>query len=122
MFHFHCSPRWPILSIPSHVHFCSQTSQIISPFMPLFLTPEGVPMIASWFLKFLRQTLFNATFPLGSSQVTHSESGQPLQQLPKELPQLPYNNSAAAQLQHSLHMSVQTSILCSLLNDLSALR
>ncbi|MEQ2289088.1 hypothetical protein AMECASPLE_029481 [Ameca splendens] len=122
MFNFHCSPRWPVFSIPSHVHFCSQMSQISSPFMPLFLTPEGVPMIASWFLKFLRQTLFYATFPLVSSQVTHSESVQPLQQLPKEFPQLTYNNSAAAQLQHSLHMSAQTSILCALLNDLSAIR
>ncbi|MEQ2232710.1 hypothetical protein ILYODFUR_014231 [Ilyodon furcidens] len=67
-------------------------------------------------------TLFSVIFPLVSSQVTHSESRQPLQQLPKEFPQLPYNNSAAAQLQLSLHMSAQTSILCSLLNDLSALR
>ncbi|MED6243970.1 hypothetical protein ATANTOWER_032007 [Ataeniobius toweri] len=122
MFHFHCSLRWPVLSIPSHVHFCSQTSQISSPFMPLFLTPERVPMIASWFLKFLRQTLFYATFPLVSSQVTLSESGQPLQQLPKEFPQLLYNNSTAAHFQHSLHMFAQTSFLCTLVNDLSALR
>ncbi|MEQ2308601.1 hypothetical protein AMECASPLE_029809 [Ameca splendens] len=109
-----------LLSKPLSLLFSNVTNHLT--FMPLFLTPEGFLMIASWFLKFLRQTLFSATFPLVSSHVTHLESGQLLQQLPKVFPQLPYNNSAAGRLQHSLHMSTQTSILCSLLNDLSALR
>ncbi|MED6286966.1 hypothetical protein CHARACLAT_011570 [Characodon lateralis] len=107
-------------SVPFFQHFCPAKLKLLASRSSLLMNwNEGVPMIG--FLKFLRQTLFNATFPLVSSQVTHSESGQPLQQLPKEFPQLPYNNSAAAQLQHSLHMSAQTSILCSLLNDLLAL-
>ncbi|MEQ2297800.1 hypothetical protein AMECASPLE_038418 [Ameca splendens] len=63
MFHFHSSPRWHVFSLPSHVLFCSQTSQISSPFMPLFLTPEGVPMIASRFLKFVRQTFVQCNLP-----------------------------------------------------------
>ncbi|MEQ2240694.1 hypothetical protein ILYODFUR_017816 [Ilyodon furcidens] len=111
----------PFCSFQAIFTFALKRHKISSPSTPL---PHcrGVSSIASWSFKFLGQTLFSAIFPLVSSQVTHSELGQPLQQLPKEFPQLPYKNSAAGRLQHSLHMSAQTSILCSLLIDLSALR
>ncbi|MEQ2252729.1 hypothetical protein ILYODFUR_024744 [Ilyodon furcidens] len=48
-----------VLSKPCSLLFSNITNQLT--IKPFFLTPEGVPMIVSWFLKFVRQTLVQCT-------------------------------------------------------------
>ncbi|MEQ2253666.1 hypothetical protein ILYODFUR_034673, partial [Ilyodon furcidens] len=59
--------------------FATERHKLFPTSLPLFLTPEGVPMTASWFLNHLRLILVHAVFPQVSSQVTLFESGWPLE-------------------------------------------
>ncbi|MEQ2257483.1 hypothetical protein ILYODFUR_035302 [Ilyodon furcidens] len=90
--------------------------------MSLFLTPEGVPMTAIWFLNHLRLILVQCNLP--SSQFSgHSfriRAATTAASLGVSIARS--KNSADGPPQPSLRMFVLTSKPCYPLNDLSVLR